>query len=96
MSKNFNFDLGSCAARLQHDPACMSTKEIQSLYHVIEPNEVRGRCVRQGSCPNGAAGLALIGAAAGSERAGSDRGSGPRVGLIGAAAGSDRVRPIAF
>ena len=65
----------------------MSTKEIRSIYHVIESNEVRGKGFRQGIAPNTIAGLGLIGAAAGSERAESDRGGVP--GPIGAACGSD-------
>ena len=79
----------------------MSTKEIQSIFHVIESNEVRGRGFRQGIGSNTVAGLGPIGAAAGSERAGSDRGGGPgpigadwgliglRWGLIGSVCGSE-------
>ena len=63
----------------------MSTREIQSIYHVRESNEVRGRGFRQGTGTSTVAGLGLIGAAAGSERAGSDRGGRPgtHAGLIG-------------
>ena len=77
--RKFNIFISRKGARLQHDAKCP---------HVIESNEVRGRGFRQGIGPSTVVGLGLIGAAAGSERTGSDGGDG--LGPIGAACGSDR------
>ena len=102
--RKFHIFISSHRARLQHDA---STKEIQSIYHVIESNEVRGRGFRQGNGSNTVAGLGLIGAAAGSERAGCDQDSGPgprcglhaglirpRLGPIGSVCGSEFCFPF--
>ena len=68
-------DLGPFGARLQFDAACMFTKECtqsQSNHYTI----VRGVFVRAVGGRNGAAGLGLIRAAAGSKPAGFYRGRG--------------------